>query len=160
MYQDLGTENQQIRVIELSCGPPSAKIEARLVIVDLDRENIINSYEALSYSWGGHLMLRRLITLNGRPYLVADTVFNALKELRLRDQERRLWIDAICINQGNFEEKGVQVALMGSIYRRAQKVIVWLGKAPAQQESTIDFIHKVAAADPSQINYICSNVSA
>ncbi|KAL8848668.1 MAG: hypothetical protein Q9221_006342 [Calogaya cf. arnoldii] len=89
-------------------------------------------YEALPYSWGGHLMLRRLITLNRRSYLVTDTVFNALKELRLPDQERYLWIDAICINQGDLEERAWQVALMDSIYQRAQKVIVWLGNGSIQ----------------------------
>lgn len=158
VYQDLHQGSRQIRVLELSRGSLSANIEARLMIVDLDKESDKTLYEALSYSWGGHLMLRRLITLNGRSYFVADTVFNALKELRLPDRERRLWIDAISINQGNLDEKSRQVGLMGSIYQSAQNVIVWLGKAPIPQKSAFDFVHKVAAAEPSQIGSVCANV--
>ena len=158
VYQDLHQGSQQIRVLELSPGSLSANVEARLTIVDLDKEPVETHYEALSYSWGGHLMLRRLINLNGHSYLVADTVFNALRELRLPDRERRLWIDAICINQGNLDEKSQQVGLMGLIYKTAQNVIVWLGKAPIQQKSAFDFVHKVAAAEPSQIDSVCANV--
>ncbi|MCJ1264737.1 hypothetical protein MMC22_004612 [Lobaria immixta] len=158
VYQDLQQDSRQIRVLELSRGSLSANVEARLTIVDLDREPDETHYEALSYSWGGHLMLRRLINLNGHSYLVADTVFNALRELRLPDRDRRLWIDAICVNQGNLAEKSQQVGLMGSIYETAQNVIVWLGKAPIQQKSVFDFVHKVAAAEPSQIDSVCANV--
>jgi hypothetical protein len=39
----------------------------------------------------------------------------------------RLWTDAICINQQDLDERGHQVQLMGSIYRNAHMVIVWLG---------------------------------
>ncbi|KAL8669842.1 MAG: hypothetical protein Q9168_005582 [Polycauliona sp. 1 TL-2023] len=60
------------------------------------------------------------------------SIFNALKELRLPDRERWLWIDAICINQGNLQERGWQVALMDSIYRNAQSVTVWLGRGSPQ----------------------------
>lgn len=158
VYQDLQQGSRQIRVLELSRGSLSANVEARLTIVDLVKEPDETHYEALSYSWGGHLMLRRLINLNGHSYLVADTVFNALRELRLPDRERRLWIDAICINQGNLDEKSQQVGLMGLIYKTAQNVIVWLGKAPIQQKSAFDFVHKVAAAEPSQIDSVCANV--
>ena len=129
-YHDLQQISQQIRIIKLQPGVWSAKLEAELITVDISTDE--RHYEALSYSWGGYLMLRRLITLNSRSYLITDTVFNALKELRLPDQERCLWIDAICINQGDLEERGWQVALMDSIYQRAQKVIVWLGKGSVQ----------------------------
>jgi Heterokaryon incompatibility protein (HET) len=38
-----------------------------------------------------------------------------------------MWIDAICIHQKDDLEKGPQVALMGDIYRLADRVVVWLG---------------------------------
>ncbi|TKA66014.1 hypothetical protein B0A55_09277 [Friedmanniomyces simplex] len=46
-------------------------------------------------------------------------------------QEYHSWIfiDAICINQGDVEERSSQVALMGEVYRRANEVVVWLGSA-------------------------------
>ena len=38
-----------------------------------------------------------------------------------------LWIDSICINQADEAEKSGQVQMMGDIYRRARRVIIWLG---------------------------------
>jgi len=41
----------------------------------------------------------------------------------------KLWIDSVSINQEDNDEKGFQVALMGDIFSRAEKVLVWLDKA-------------------------------
>ena len=38
-----------------------------------------------------------------------------------------LWIDAVCINQGDSEERNYQVSIMGEIFKTAQKAYVWLG---------------------------------
>lgn len=51
----------------------------------------------------------------------------ALKYLRRTDGPRILWIDALCINQQDDVEKGVQVTMTGDIYRNATRVVVWLG---------------------------------
>jgi hypothetical protein len=51
----------------------------------------------------------------------------ALRYLRSNDQARLLWIDALCINQSNNDEKSLQVAIMKKIYSHADCVIAWLG---------------------------------
>ncbi|KAK3358843.1 heterokaryon incompatibility protein-domain-containing protein [Lasiosphaeria hispida] len=38
-----------------------------------------------------------------------------------------IWVDQICINQSDLQERQAQVLLMGRIYRQAQKVPVWVG---------------------------------
>jgi hypothetical protein len=50
--------------------------------------------------------------------------------LRLRDPDlpRVMWIDAVCINQNDLEERGDQVQIMALIYAYAAKVTVWLGE--------------------------------
>lgn len=55
------------------------------------------------------------------------------------------WVDAICINQENDAEKASQVALMGHIYKRAQSVIVWLGREHDEHldMSTGDLLRRV-----------------
>jgi hypothetical protein len=40
-----------------------------------------------------------------------------------------LWVDAICINQHNNQEKSHQVSMMGEIYKRDTQVLAWLGEA-------------------------------
>ncbi|KZM20903.1 hypothetical protein ST47_g7943 [Ascochyta rabiei] len=47
------------------------------------------------------------------------------------------WIDAICINQADDEEKTLQIKLMNTIYRQADKVLVWLGEALTQEQQDL-----------------------
>jgi len=51
----------------------------------------------------------------------------ALRHLRYRDRPRKLWVDTICINQADNDEKSVQVRRMARIYRSAYRVVAWLG---------------------------------
>ncbi|KAH7118937.1 heterokaryon incompatibility protein-domain-containing protein [Dendryphion nanum] len=50
-----------------------------------------------------------------------------LRFVRPKRSERLVWVDALCINQDNFQERGVQVAIMGRIYEDCSRVIVYLG---------------------------------
>ncbi|RSL63260.1 hypothetical protein CEP54_005303 [Fusarium duplospermum] len=102
----------------------SAPIECSLHEVD----HLSNPrYEALSYVWGTSPS-RRSILLNGGEFSIGVNLEAALRQLRLRDgQGRTLWTDAICINQGNPQEKAHQVAQMNSIYKNASGVVIWLG---------------------------------
>jgi hypothetical protein len=49
-------------------------------------------------------------------------------------------IDPVCINQLDTQERGHQVALMGSIYTHATSVIVWLGRSDPELEK-FHFLH-------------------
>ncbi|KAE9570677.1 hypothetical protein CGMCC3_g13187 [Colletotrichum fructicola] len=82
-------------------------------------------YEALSYYWGSSTKSRTVFTDAGW-LQITENLHAAL--LRLRDPalERVIWADAICINQDDLEEKGLQVQLMAEIFARASCVIVWL----------------------------------
>jgi hypothetical protein len=69
---------------------------------------------------------------------VSANLHSALLRLRLRSETRVLWIDATCINQTDNEEKSIQVRKMGSIYRKAQRVVVWLGPASGHSQRAVD----------------------
>jgi hypothetical protein len=51
-----------------------------------------------------------------------------------------LWIDAICINQGNIAERNDQVRQMASIYKQSLGVIVWLGRDSGNAQLAMDFV--------------------
>ena len=91
-------------------------------------------YECLSYTWGDEPADKH-ITINGQQFLVRKNLFNALRHLRQKTP-RALWIDAICINQEDVEERSKQVSLMAFIYRRAARTVVWLGLSPKPYTST------------------------
>jgi len=84
-------------------------------------------YEALSYVWGGSNYTTS-VQVGGRPHQVTTNLELALRYLRLYENSRLLWVDAICINQHDILEKNDQVAQMRWIYLGAEKVVVWLGE--------------------------------
>ncbi|RYP76572.1 hypothetical protein DL771_001641 [Monosporascus sp. 5C6A] len=59
---------------------------------------------------------------------VTKNLHNALKRLRYPHKVRTLWVDAICINQGNTKERSHQVAFMDMIYKNADAVLVHMGE--------------------------------
>ena len=141
------TNREEIRILTVleHGGWPDRSIECKLgtrilsTAVDNDRD----PYEALSYNWGTGQIDRQIgiYVGNSRPYNfgVRSNLFAALKRLRLRDAPRPLWIDAICIDQENPEEKNAQVPKMPRIYNGAQNVCVWLGDEQADQGSGLAF---------------------
>lgn len=83
-------------------------------------------YEALSYQWGAPTGTRP-IRCEGATILVTPNCEQALLHLRWKRKVRRLWIDAICINQASVQEKNVQVPMMGDVYSCASQTVMWLG---------------------------------
>ncbi|KAK8852318.1 heterokaryon incompatibility protein-domain-containing protein [Apiospora arundinis] len=95
------------------------------------------AYEALSYVWGTEddlvLMTVESSTGPASQLSVTQNLLVAVKHLRLVGKPRTMWIDALCINQSDEDEKGPQVARMGIVYRLAARVVVWLG--PEENDS-------------------------
>jgi hypothetical protein len=51
----------------------------------------------------------------------------AIRRMRLPDEWRTLWIDAICINQSDLQERGAQVGGMDLVYSMADENLIYLG---------------------------------
>jgi hypothetical protein len=62
--------------------------------------------------------------------------------LRFRNitHQRVLWIDSICIDQNAIEERNHQVKLMGNVYQRANRVLIWLGEEGPTTELAYSFM--------------------
>ncbi|CAJ2502312.1 Uu.00g097060.m01.CDS01 [Anthostomella pinea] len=56
-----------------------------------------------------------------------------------------MWVDALCIDQGNTIERGSQVLRMGDIYKLAQRVIVWLGPAAGDSDYAMSLLRDIAS---------------
>ncbi|KAH7306078.1 ankyrin repeat-containing domain protein [Rhexocercosporidium sp. MPI-PUGE-AT-0058] len=70
---------------------------------------------------------------------VTKNAYLALRDLRYKEQDRVLWIDALCINQDDTEERGQQVQQMGSIYSKAERVKETLNRAFDGQETSLEW---------------------
>ncbi|KFA52244.1 hypothetical protein S40293_00623 [Stachybotrys chartarum IBT 40293] len=94
-------------------------------------------FEALSYTWGTDdvsefAQVKDGVAENGSGQVetlgLRPNLASALRHLRHMDEERVLWIDAICINQDDIGERNKQVKRMATIYTVAFRVTVWLGE--------------------------------
>ncbi|KAK0671538.1 HET-domain-containing protein [Cercophora samala] len=100
-------------------------------------------YEALSYTWGDSNS-NRCISVDSCRMSVTDNLYEALLALRDRQLSRVLWVDAICIDQGNDVEKQEQIGFMADIYSMASRVVVWLGTGEGGGEVALDAISDMA----------------
>jgi hypothetical protein len=82
-------------------------------------------YEALSHV-GGSEANRKKILIDGQQLSVTFNLAEALDNLYASDHPRKLWVDAICINQKDVPERSQQVQNMTEIYTRARSVVVWI----------------------------------
>ncbi|KAK8075777.1 heterokaryon incompatibility protein-domain-containing protein [Apiospora hydei] len=87
-----------------------------------------NSFTALSYVWGD-VNITGTIQLTEQPFSVTTNLRDCLRQFAMNPkyQERKLWVDAVCINQQDKNERNAQVQRMVEIYSNAESVIAWLG---------------------------------
>ena len=112
-----------IRFVILYPSTFSSPIEISILQTSLARER---PYEALSYTWGDQKTLRP-ISIYGqkrRVVYVTQNLEAALRHLRPIKEPRLLWIDALCINQADVNERSFQVMRMGGIFSRAKNVSI------------------------------------
>ncbi|KAH8599679.1 heterokaryon incompatibility protein-domain-containing protein [Bisporella sp. PMI_857] len=130
----LSSARNEIRLLYLLGGPSTEAIQGELEVVSLDDNP---GYEALSYCWGSQDN-GKTITINSQPVYVTRNLHNALMKLRLPQNKRVLWIDALCINQNDTTEKELQVSLMSQIYGKTNCGLLWLGEEPEQPVSSVN----------------------
>lgn len=133
-----GTETLPEGYIRLLVIKPSNGSDAELIECNLATHDMrsIPQYEALSYVWGDPNDTSDIL-LNGYTHKVTVNLERALRNMRVEDgkSELVLWVDALCINQANLAERGIQVSQMGNIYLNASRVRVWLGDADTNTET-------------------------
>ena len=123
-YEPLNDSLQEIRLLSIRTEIESTDVEYRLEPTSLVDGS---TYEALSYTWGD-ISDSSLIILNDQPFSITQNLAKALQHLRKETEDVKLWVDAICINQKDIEERNKQLSRMKDIYENAKRVIVWLGE--------------------------------
>jgi hypothetical protein len=106
---------------------PAGELEDIHLAIECVEVDNCPSYEALSYCWGDP-SVNTTVQCDGGSLHVTKNLKSALLYLRSRTEERLLWIDALCINQKDLQERSQQVSIMRDIYRNASETVVWLGE--------------------------------
>ncbi|KAF2749171.1 HET-domain-containing protein [Sporormia fimetaria CBS 119925] len=155
------------RLLELWPGEGADPFFCTLQNVNLG--NTPAQFEALSYVWGREKSDDVLLCADESGDIrgqleITRNLEQALRGLRLQDQRRVLWIDAICIRQDDNAERARQVCYMRTVYENAARVIIWLGQkdetvrrafAFAEELAKLSFamhreLDQVGTASPSQ----------
>lgn len=84
-------------------------------------------YIVVSYTWG-EKMRQAVIRVDGRTLYLRPNCYYALWQASVQFPGAFFWIDSICINQDDHEEKSHQVRLMGKIYAGATGVAACVGR--------------------------------
>ncbi|KAI3545866.1 hypothetical protein CSPX01_04790 [Colletotrichum filicis] len=129
---------RKTRLIDLIGGSYHDPIRIELHIADLA---VKPEYEALSYTWadenGDSSKCERVYIGKRWDILpITKNCSNALRRLRYQNRPRRLWVDAICINQNDVGERSHQVGIMQNIYATASRVLIYLGEDKDDLNST------------------------
>jgi len=157
IYNALQPGKRTIRLIRLhSTVSENQQPQCDLFNADIaDNGTVPYMYESLSYTWGSNIKSHTIL-VNGDALRITANLYDALQSiqrwkgrplaeaLRARQSVSKtsaaLWVDAICIDQENIQERGDQVQLMGHIYRNASQVIIWLGKSNQNVDAFMDFV--------------------
>ncbi|KAM0553188.1 hypothetical protein ACHAPJ_007475 [Fusarium lateritium] len=139
IYNSLARDTLEIRLVRLTESPvPDTRISLELRHASIDDGN----YSALSYVWGdmGNPVE---ISVNAALFLIGKNLYLGLKQLRDNDMCDWIWVDSLCIQQTDVEEKSHQVGLMRTIFSRADRVYSWLRQGFLSTDTAMDFISRV-----------------
>jgi hypothetical protein len=141
-------ESRCIRLLDLDPADDASSnssLSGHVRVVDL---NDNPSFTALSYVWGSKATPSHGIFCKPHSFNleITEGCYAALWQIRKKFGAVAIWIDAICINQDDDDEKEIQIAFMKDIYMSAKVVYVWLGKSNEKADNAIEFIQNIAAA--------------
>ena len=165
IYERLGEPSSSIRLVTLSRGAPEDTIQIQIrqfslqYLRNVKKDHALEIlWQALSYTWGDlgdtqDILVESSVDHTTSQHLrclsVTKNLADALRHLRLEDEDRLLWADAICIDQGSDEsalhERAQQVRIMHHIYSQADGVIIWLGLGYDDSSYALQLLKELAS---------------
>lgn len=147
-YTSLNDSHTEIRLLKLVSDSP---LSGQLSTASFTSQ--LQPYTALSYAWKNplpssceHPTTPSYFHIDGHRLEITHNLEDALRCL-YKKKRLRLWIDAICIDQSNDEERGNQVGMMRTIYTEAQSVFIYLGLQTDDSDMAMDFLARLATGE-------------
>lgn len=137
-YSYAPLQGSQFRIICISPGSERNYLKCEIIHASLSTPP---HHEAISYTWGSDENPSRVqCSRLGQSLLVTQNRANVMRRVRHETRPRKIWIDAICIDQANTHERSHQVNLMGQIYAKAAQVIIYIGEQDNSTSKAMDCI--------------------
>lgn len=129
-YQPLHTPTS-LRLLRLSPGDAGDRLSCSMQHADLSTNP---EYQALSYVWGD-VTNPDVMLCDNHLIPITRSLAGALRSLRALQRPadrpalyRWIWVDAVCIDQQNIEEKTQQISILGQIYRQSRRCFYLVGR--------------------------------
>ncbi|KAJ0120082.1 HET-domain-containing protein [Diaporthe amygdali] len=147
LYTTLSIPLREIRLLQILPDSDPNSLQCELSVHRLDESEVVH-YTALSYFWGQEDPAGRCkIVLNGHIKSVTPNLLLALQSFHELGDAGYLWADAICIQQSDSKEKMSQLSIMGEIYARATKTVIWLGPKEEDSDRAMDLVANLRQGD-------------
>ncbi|RTE75145.1 hypothetical protein BHE90_010407 [Fusarium euwallaceae] len=143
--------NTHLRVLHLNGGRPDIDIlSGTFELVSITK---LPEYEAVSYCWGGNdgdYTKSEFIIIDKMVFPITKNCAAVLRKLRKPSYTRLIWVDSLCINQNDANERSTQVKQMGKVYSGAQMVHICLGdRADAIPREAFNVLESIGKPESS-----------
>lgn len=142
---------ETIRLINARRLTTNGNIDIKLKHFPLNRAH----FRAISYVWGEKKLHPQKVVINGGTCQVLESIYPILA-LICDDpgfnKGEWFWIDYLCINQDDSLERAAQVALMGALYQKAHRTLVWLGEGTSDVRGASELLKSLAGDLPDSEN--------
>jgi len=160
IYNKLSPTSTSIRLLRILPAQPSspeAQISAKLYTFPFSPGlKGCPPFAAISYTWSSPSQPTIPIKVNDSILHAHPTVHELL--LTLRDSRKEyplqphfIWIDSICIDQDDAEERNHHGKMMGEVYSSAERVLVWLGSADRGSDKAMDYLKSLKTEELERI---------
>ena len=145
-YAPLNANLSEIRLVRIQPGADDS-----LVRITLHHYSLTEAppFHVLSYLWGDP-RTQSTILCDGESFTVMDNLHSFLMAMRKRPSQPYIWIDEICINQANYEEKSRLLPILSNVHRTATFTLCWVG---------LEYTSTVRSFVAEMLPYICDHQS-
>lgn len=120
-------EATQIRLLGVYAGEEEEPIKCSMIHENLSAVSDTN-YNTISYHWDDTTEWTT-IELDQRVAIIPLNAAAAIRRMRNKHELTILWIDSVCIDQRNGDEKRGQVEMMDKIFASSNHNLIFLGEA-------------------------------
>lgn len=138
----------QVRLLRCVPGRQGRPRTYQLVVVPLAELKSL-CYRALSHTWGparGRGQVQK-IAVDGQPFFIRRNLADFLSTAASKNKYGLFFVDAVCINQLDDQERQCQAKEMARVFRFANEVVAWLGMPPPGQVAALQRLRLAQGQD-------------
>ncbi|KAL9086925.1 MAG: hypothetical protein Q9165_006931 [Trypethelium subeluteriae] len=114
-----------------------------IIQVDIEREH--PSYICISYTWGEGEFTNSVMIKDNTIIMTSENAYEVIIKYKI---DEYIWIDQVCINQDDIDERSRQVQLMTRIYAQCARCDAWLGRTDEYFDDACSIAKEISRSFP------------